>query len=160
MDHQMGMGMGETVGHVPHEGHDPPLVEIRRRRDVEGLALDVLHDEGLSAIPDVAVEKGDHVGMLDLLEDLDLPAKPGPPLEIVRSRAETHRLDGHPAVELDLAGGEDDSHAALAEDPLHGIATPKLFGPAVDDAANHTFRHLKHGTSQPFHARIPPPPSR
>ncbi len=115
VDDAPGVGGGDGVG----QGHGD--LEEAVERDAagldelrQGLAVDELHGEEARSLGLVDGEDGDDVGMAQGGDGLGLALEEGPPLG-VGDGAAGQELDGHVAVELEVAGLPDDAHAALAE---------------------------------------------
>ena len=85
---------------------------------VDGLALDVLHDEvGHAAGHGAAVDQPRDVGVIELREDLPLALEPRD--AVLDAEAEPDHLDRRPALErlVHALGQVDGAHAAAADAP-------------------------------------------
>ena len=105
--HRARQGQGDLEEAV--EGDAAGLDELRQR-----LAVDELHGEKGRAFRLRDGEDGDDVGMAQGGDGLGFALEEGPPLGIAH-RALGQELDGHVAVELEVAGLPDDAHAAFAD---------------------------------------------
>ena len=132
VDHPAGMGVREGPGGLPeHSNH------LARRNPAsgldplgEGLAVDVPHAEKRQVADLVGAKDRHDVGVGELRRGPGLPEEPLAKVRIVERRRE--HLDRHQAVQPQLPGEIDDSHAAATELPLDDILTAQ---PVVDHSA-------------------------
>ncbi len=128
MDDKIAMGVLDRCT----DGHEEPQPRMDRQSSivavvVQGLALDVLHDQiGQAVLGRAAVEQPGDVRVLQVGEDLPLAA------QATRSGgiqgALTHQLDGNLFVELLVGalGEKDRAHAAVPDRPEQAIGTEVL----------------------------------
>ena len=121
--HAASVRVGERVGDVLQQAHAFARRQRAGARDTlrEALALDEAHHERQHALAFLDGVHRHDVGMREARRDAGLPHEPLAQHRIGREGLRQH-LDGHMAVELQVAPEVDGAHAAAPELALHRIA--------------------------------------
>src|SRR5262249_13376533 len=116
VDDLAGVGVGDRLADLGEDRDEPAAVGgFGRQQGGEGVALDQLHHQERAAVGERAdVVDGGDGRVLELGGDAGLVEEPGGGRR-VGPVAGLQELDGHVAVEGDLAGAVDDAHPAGAD---------------------------------------------
>ena len=123
MNDAVRMGMSQGPGNLLDDAGHFVIGERTLPPDplAGGLAIDVPHHEEDEVLPFLDGVDGDDVGMRKPGGGAGLAEKPGPKVGTHR-QGRGEQLDGHQAVEGDLAGEKHHAHAPTAQLTINGIS--------------------------------------
>jgi hypothetical protein len=120
---------GQALAGLQQRGEDvPPRARLDGQPGPQGHAVDQLHRHEHAAVGEPDVVHGDDVDVGEPRHRLGLALQAEPALADVAAGRPgvAQELDGDPAIELGVVGGEHHAHAALAERAEHEVAADRV----------------------------------